>query len=314
MANAPPIVLRDVVKQFQRIRAVDGVSLSIAQGELYALLGPNGAGKTTTVELIEGYLAADEGLVRVLGEDPRRRSVKLRESLGVVLQEHGPDPFLRVDELLSLYASFYSSPAPAGRLLKEVELEDCRRSLVRRLSGGQRRRLQLALALIGEPEVVVLDEPTTGLDPGARRRTWALIRRRLTEGRTVLLTTHYIEEAEALASRVGIMRNGRIIAQDTPDALRRKSPHAVIRLEIPDETSTEELELSVPCRRSGGVVEIPAWDVTDVVSGLVNWSRKHSQSLQGLEIRRAALEDIYLALVDPDVEQPEADEEEKLRV
>jgi len=219
----PAIEVCDLHKRYGDRAVLRGVDLTIERGEVFGLLGPNGAGKTTTVEILEGYRNATSGTVRVLGFDPTAHPGELRERTGVVLQECGFPLHLRVRELLEAWRSYYRAPRPVGELLDVVELTGERDTVIRRLSGGQRRRLDFALALAGDPDLIFLDEPTTGFDPEARRRCWAAIENLRSLGKTIVLTTHYLDEAERLADRVAILDGGRICATGTPEELARRS-------------------------------------------------------------------------------------------
>jgi ABC-2 type transport system ATP-binding protein len=221
MNVSPAIEAVSLQKSYGDRPVLQGVDLAVRRGEVFALLGANGAGKTTTVEILEGFRPPSGGTVRVLGFDPSTHPRELRDRVGIVLQECGFPMHVRVGELLDVWRSFYASPRPVGELLDVVELSSERRSLVRRLSGGQRRRLDFALALAGDPELIFLDEPTTGFDPEARRRCWAAIGNLRSLGKTILLTTHYLDEAERLADRVAILQGGRIRACGTPAELAR---------------------------------------------------------------------------------------------
>jgi ABC-2 type transport system ATP-binding protein len=213
------ISVHDLHKSYDGTEAVRGVSFDVAAGEVFCLLGPNGAGKTTTVEILEGYRLADAGTVRVLGADPARGDRGLRDRLGIVLQAGGIQPELTVAEVLEMYGRWYERTRPVDELLELVELADERDVRVQTLSGGQQRRLDLALGLVGDPELLFLDEPTTGFDPGARRRAWSTIRSLCSLGKTVVLTTHYMDEAQALADRVAVLVEGKIIALGPPEQL-----------------------------------------------------------------------------------------------
>src|SRR5215217_526239 len=232
----PAISVRDVRRAYGSRQALDGVDLTVRRGELLALLGPNGAGKTTLVEILEGHRRADSGDVQVLGFDPARRERAFRSRIGIVLQEEGLDPNITVREAVELYGAAYPSPLPADEVLGLVDLADRGGARASTLSGGQRRRLDLALGLAGDPEVIFLDEPTTGFDPGARRRSWELIGRLRELGKTIVLTTHYMDEANALADRVVVLARGRIIAEGAPGELGGGASLATVRYRVAGET------------------------------------------------------------------------------
>src|SRR5262245_51765961 len=214
-----PAAVRGLVKAYSGVRAVNGVDLDIRRGEIFALLGPNGAGKTTTVEILEGYRARDGGEVTVLGYDPGRQRAPLKRRIGIVLQSTGVEPYLTVTETIRMYAGFDPDPRPVDEVIGLVGLEEKRSSRVNKLSGGQQRRLDVAIALAGNPELLFLDEPTTGFDPSARREAWEVIKNLATLGKTVLLTTHYMDEAQYLADRVAVISAGRIVAEGDPATL-----------------------------------------------------------------------------------------------
>src|SRR6476619_5024206 len=223
------VTVDGITKSYNGLQALRGVSFEIAQGQIFGLLGPNGAGKTTTVEILEGYRERDGGAVTVLGEDPSTAGLDWRQRIGVVLQSSSFYDSLTVAENLALFAGYYTQPRPVGEVVELVGLEEKRDTLVRNLSGGQRRRLDLGLALVGDPELVFLDEPTTGFDPEARRRAWQTIRGLRGLGKTILLTTHYLDEAEQLSDRVAVLAHGRIVASGTPAELTGAVPATEIR-------------------------------------------------------------------------------------
>jgi ABC-2 type transport system ATP-binding protein len=266
-------------KSYNGLEALRGVSFEIARGEIFGLLGPNGAGKTTTVEILEGYRERDGGTVSVLGEDPATAGLAWRERIGVVLQSSSFYDSLTVVENLALFAGYYTQPRPVGEVVELVGLEEKRDTLVRRLSGGQRRRLDLGLALVGDPELVFLDEPTTGFDPEARRRAWQTIASLRDLGKTIVLTTHYLEEAERLADRVAVVRNGEIVALGHPAEL----------------TSTLSAT-EVRYRLNGQDVVIQTEEPTKLLHELTSEAIAAGHELEGLEVRRASLEDVYLSL------------------
>jgi ABC-2 type transport system ATP-binding protein len=273
------VSVADLKKSYDGLQALRGVSFEIAQGEIFGLLGPNGAGKTTTVEILEGYRERDGGAVTVLGEDPSSAGLDWRERIGVVLQSSSFYDSLTVAENLALFAGYYAQPRPIGEVVELVGLEEKRDTLVRSLSGGQRRRLDLGLALVGDPELVFLDEPTTGFDPEARRRAWRTIASLRELGKTILLTTHYLEEAERLSDRVAVVRDGQIVALGPPAELTSTLPATEIRY-----------------RRDGQEVVLQTEEPTRVLHELTSEAVATGHELEGLEVRRASLEDVYLTL------------------
>ena len=298
----PAIDVADLVKHYGDLRALDGLSLTIGSGEVFGLLGPNGAGKTTTVEILEGYRRADAGTVRVLGLDPVRDGSRLRPRIGVMLQEGGLYPGLRPPELLRLFAAYFDDAEDPDRLLDVVGLRDASRTMVRRLSGGQRQRLSLALALVGRPEVVFLDEPTAGMDPHARATTWRLIRELAGRGVTVMLTTHAMDEAEHLCDRVAIVDHGRIVAEGAPSDLTRSVARDEVGFVsepgIPTAVLASALGLAadrvVESRPGEYVVQAPGSPV--LVADLAVWMRDHGHQLDELRTGRRSLEEVFLRL------------------
>ena len=273
------VSVSDLRKSYNGTHALRGVSFEIAAGEIFGLLGPNGAGKTTTVEILEGYRERDGGAVTVLGEDPSAAGLDWRERIGVVLQSSSFYDSLTVTENLALFAGYYTEPRPVGEVVELVGLEEKRDTLVRSLSGGQRRRLDLGLALVGDPELVFLDEPTTGFDPEARRRAWQTIASLRDLGKTILLTTHYLDEAERLADRVAVVRDGEIVALGPPSELTSTLPATEIRY-----------------RRDGEEIVVQTEEPTKLLHELTSTAIAAGHELEGLEVRRASLEDVYLAL------------------
>ena len=268
-------------KRYNGVEAIRGVSFEIAAGEIFGLLGPNGAGKTTTVEILEGYRTRDAGSVDVLGQDPATAGSAWREDIGVVLQSSSLYETLSVREHLYHFAGYYRAPRKVDEVVEVVGLAEKRDAKVRTLSGGQRRRLDLGLALIGDPEVIFLDEPTTGFDPEARRRAWDTIGSLRQLGKTILLTTHYLEEAERLSDRVAVLRDGEIVALGPPAQLTSTLPATEIRF-----------------RRDGQEVVIQTEEPTRTLHELTREALQAGQELEGLEVRRANLEDVYLALTE----------------
>jgi ABC-2 type transport system ATP-binding protein len=285
-------------KRYGEIDAVDDVGFEVQQGEVFALLGPNGAGKTTTIEILEGFRRRDSGRVEVLGFDPAdpATSRKLRERLGVVLQELAVEPFLSVRQALTRNAGYYPSPRPVDEVLELVGLEAKADARIKTLSGGQQRRLDLGLGIIGNPDLLVLDEPTTGFDPTARRGAWDLVRAMTGGGTTVILTTHYMDEAEALADRVAVINSGRIIAQGTPESLGgRDVGDATIRFRLPPTTAVSDLPVPATVTETGAV-EIKTDKEIEVLATLTSWALRDDVDLIGLTVDRLTLEDVYLRL------------------
>ena len=293
--EAAAVDVRGLVKSYQDTPAVQGIDLTIRQGEVFALLGPNGAGKTTTVEILEGYRTRDRGEVTVLGFDPGRQRARLKSRTGIVLQSTGIDRYLTVRETIAMYATFYPDPRPVDEVISLVGLQDKRGARVGKLSGGQQRRLDVGIALIGNPELLFLDEPTTGFDPSARREAWDVIKNLATLGMTVLLTTHYMDEAQFLADRVAVIAAGRIVAEGTPSTLGdRQLAMAKIRYRPP----AGMIPPDGLCAETGpdGYTEITPRDVVQALHQLTGWALDHRASLDGLEVTRPSLEDIYLTL------------------
>ena len=291
------IVVGDLCKDYGSIRAVDGLSLAVAEGEVFALLGPNGAGKTTTVEILEGHRDRTSGEVSVLGFDPAHGGRAYRERIGVVLQEAGFDEEFTVRELVEMYASLYPRHRVPDEVIDLVGLSDKRDSRTKTLSGGQRRRLDLALGLVGDPDVLFLDEPTTGFDPTARRRAWDLVSSLRELGTTILLTTHYMEEAQQLADRVGVMVHGRLVAVGTPADLMAADQGAVISFRLPEGVGIGDLPAmrgDVTTNGDGVVVQTPR--ATDDMLALTGWAVGSGRDLLGLSLTRPTLEDVFLAL------------------
>ena len=296
----PVIQVRGLRKSYAGAEAVAGIDLDVRAGEVFAFLGPNGAGKTTTVEILEGYRRRDGGEVSVLGTDPARAGRDWRARIGVVLQESEPEAELTVEECLSLYAGFYPSPRPVAETLGLVGLADRRTARCGRMSGGQRRRLDVALALIGDPELIFLDEPTTGFDPAARQSAWEVIAGLRDLGKTVFLTTHYMEEAEHLADRIAVLAAGRIVAEGSAATLGGRDTEAsVISFTLPPGSSAADLPPSVAAavtRTAGGQVEAQTTSPLPLLGALADWGRARTTDLPDLQVHRPSLEDIYLQL------------------
>ncbi len=308
MTSDAAITVRDLRKSYGAIDAVRGVDLEIARGEVYALLGPNGAGKTTAVEILEGHRERDGGDVSVLGHDPARREHAFRERIGIVLQTTGVEPYLKVAEAIEQYRGYYAHPRPLDEIIETVGLDEQRDQRVRWLSGGQQRRLDVAIALAGDPELLFLDEPTTGFDPAARRQAWDMVRNLRSSGATVLLTTHYMDEAEHLADRVGVIVNGAIVAEGAPAELMARGAATAISFRLP-EGHAAILDGIEGVRDDGsGRYELRADSPTELLHELSGRAIAAGIELADLRVERATLEDVYLGLtagVDPDDETGE---------
>jgi ABC-2 type transport system ATP-binding protein len=297
--EGPAVEVRDLRKSYGEIEAVRGVTLEVGHGEVFCLLGPNGAGKTSIVEILEGYRSRSGGDVRVLGLDPADGPRALRERVGIVLQECGVQRDLTVSELVEMYGRYHVSPRPVDEVIDLVELGEKRFTRAKELSGGQRRRLDLALALVGDPDLIFLDEPTTGFDPAARRQAWSTIRSLCELGKTVFLTTHYMDEAQALANRVAVMRAGEIIAVGRPDELGgRDLRPAEIRFELPAAWSLGDLPDLPVLERSvlGDRVLLLTREPVLAAQALTTWAIDHGVDLGHFSVNQPTLEDIYLEL------------------
>ncbi|MFB7375041.1 ABC transporter ATP-binding protein [Streptomyces sp. NPDC056222] len=275
--------------------AVNGISFAVRQGEIFALLGTNGAGKTSTVELLEGLAAPSGGTVHVLGHDPYRERTAVRPRIGIMLQEGGFPSDLTVAETVRMWAGCTSNARPTGEALEQVGLGRRADVRIKQLSGGERRRLDLALALLGRPEVLFLDEPTTGLDAEGRRDTWALVRELRDTGTTVVLTTHYLEEAESLADRLAIMNQGRIVLSGTPAEVTAARP-ARIRFVLPEDVAPGRIPLGLKAAAEGRRVEIRTHHLQDALGELLDWAREAGVRLDGLDARSASLEEAFLEI------------------
>jgi ABC-2 type transport system ATP-binding protein len=296
MGAVSAIEVVDLHKSYGSLDAVRGVSFEVAVGEVFALLGPNGAGKTTIVEILEGFRKRTNGTISVLGTDPETGGRALRERIGIVLQKCGIDPFFTVRELVDATGKTYPSPRPVAEVVELVGLTDKADVRVARLSGGQQRRLDLALALVGDPELVFLDEPTTGFDPSARRASWDLIEGLCRLGKTVLLTTHYMEEAQRLADRIVVIAQGQIVAEGTPETIGGRDHAAtVVHFMLPAGVSITDVPVR-DARVDDGIVSISTSEPTRVLHELTQWALANGGELAGLEVLRPSLEDVYLDL------------------
>jgi ABC-2 type transport system ATP-binding protein len=295
------VVVAGLRKSYGAVQAVRGASFTVGPGEIFALLGPNGAGKTTTLEILEGFRTRDAGRVEVLGLDPGDRSHgrALRERIGLVLQDIAVEPYLTVRETIARNAGYYPAPRDVDEVIGLVGLAGQARRKVRALSGGQKRRLDLALGLIGRPELLFLDEPTTGFDPNARRDAWEIVRGLRGEGTTIVLTTHYMEEAQALADRVAVISGGQIVAEGTPATIGgRDTARARIRFARPGGCGAGDLPFDVV--PGDGLVTVETAEPTRTLHQLTGWALRHGTVLDQLTVDRPSLEDIYLRLTDHD--------------
>jgi ABC-2 type transport system ATP-binding protein len=283
----PVISIRGLTKSYGDVEAVRGIDLEVRAGEVFAFLGPNGAGKTTTVEILEGYRERSAGEVSVLGEDPERARRSWRERIGIVLQSCRLDPYLTVTESLSLFAGYYSSPRPVGEVIEAIGLEGKAGTRTGKLSGGQQRRLDVGMALVGDPELLFLDEPTTGFDPSARRQAWEAIAGLRELGKTVFLTTHYMDEAQHLADRVAIIAGGEVVARGTPEDLGERDSQPA----------------TISYRLGGEEVRVETATPVKTLNELTGRALAEGLELENLEVSRPSLEDVYLELTAPEAER-----------
>jgi len=294
------IQVENLTKRYDSVVALRGVSFEVKEGEVFGLLGPNGAGKTSTIEILEGLRAPDSGLANVCGLDPQRSSKRLKEVIGATLQATALPDKIRVGEALTMFSSFYPRHRNLGDLLRRFGLEEKRSAFYAQLSGGQKQRLALALALVNEPKVLFLDEPTAGLDPQVRREIYDVIEELKVERKTILLTTHYIEEAEKLCDRVAIVDQGRVIAQGTPRELKQRSAGTTrieLRLARPEsDAALKQLEGVADCHASDGVYVVHSTRVPQTIVSLVKYLEAHGNELSSLDIAAPSLEDVFLEL------------------
>jgi ABC-2 type transport system ATP-binding protein len=290
------IDVRGLRKSYGDVEAVRGIDLHVDRGEVFALLGPNGAGKTTTVEILEGYRERTAGEVSVLGHDPAKRELALKNKIGIVLQSTGVDPYLTVRETVDLYAGYYPSPRNVDEVIDLVGLAEKRTTRVNKLSGGQQRRLDVAIALAGDPELLFLDEPTTGFDPNARRNAWQIVKNLADIGKTIFLTTHFMDEAQYLASRAAVIRKGEIVAEGPPATLGgRDRMQTRVRFKVPAGHAVPE-DLSNGTTLPDGTIELRTDEPTKVVHDLTAWALNHGFVFETLEVTQPSLEDVYLEL------------------
>jgi ABC-2 type transport system ATP-binding protein len=295
--DALAIEVRGLTKSYGDVQAVRGIDLTVHVGEVFALLGPNGAGKTTTVEIMEGFRDRSSGDVNVLGHDPAKGERALKARIGVVLQSTGIDPYLTVSETIDMYGRYYPKPRPVQEIVELVGLTEKRSSRVSKLSGGQQRRLDVGIGLAGDPELLFLDEPTTGFDPAARRGAWEVVKNLAGLGKTIFLTTHYMDEAQYLADRVAVIANGRIVAEGPPSSLGgRDMAASTIRFRLPKGDHELPQNLRPAAAAVNGLFEIRAEDPTRALYELTGWAVERGIRLDHLEVSRPSLEDVYLQL------------------
>jgi len=305
MPESPAISVRDLHKSYGSHEAVRGIDFEVAAGEVFGFLGPNGAGKTTTIEILEGYRPRSSGRVSVLGGDPAHPTREWRDRIGLVLQECEFEPLLTVRETLTLFASFYSDPRPVDQAIELVGLGDKADARIGSLSGGQKRRADVAVGLIGDPDLVFLDEPTTGFDPTARRDAWNMIEGLKELGKTVFLTTHYMDEAQHLADRVAILREGSIVAQGPTEELGANlGRRSVVRFRLPAAIAAEELRSAIEAEvsLSGNEASFESEHPQRQLYRLLSLAEERGVELEGLEVRQPSLEDIFLELTSADAE------------
>ena len=301
--GVPAIATVGLAKNYGALRAVDGVSFTVRRGEVFALLGPNGAGKTTTIEILEGYRKRDAGQITVLGVDPELSGRALKARIGIVLQSTALEQELTVDETLKSYAQLYPETVPVADLLERVDLIDATRSRVKHLSGGQKRRLEIALGLIGNPELIFLDEPTSALDPAARRAIWALITELRDQGRTILMSSHNMEEVHALADRIGIIVQGRMRALGTAAELQSHfGAFTHIRFRLTNGSAADDLpeQFRAAAEIEGPGLVVHSTDATRHLAHMIAWSADTGIPLTDLTVSHPSLEDIYLSLAHPE--------------
>jgi ABC-2 type transport system ATP-binding protein len=295
----PAIQVRDLHKSYGEYEAVRGIDLDIAVGEIFGFLGPNGAGKSTTIEILEGYRKRTQGDAWVLGVDPGKPTREWRQRIGLVLQDSQLEPTLTVRETVTMFSDFYPKPRPVDETIELVGLKEKRDARIGTLSGGQRRRADVAVAIVGDPELIFLDEPTTGFDPSARREAWNMIEGLKSLGKTIFLTTHYMDEAQHLADRVAILAAGKIVARGRPEELGGATEQAaVIRFRVPDGVTLEQLRSGAQAsvEIAGSEASIQCDDPQEVLYRLLSWAEREGRKLEALEVSRPSLEDVFLQL------------------
>ena len=292
------IEVRDLKKSYGDLEALRGINFTINRGEIFALLGPNGAGKTTIMEILEGYIQRTSGHVSVLGYDPDSSPEDLRSRVGIVLQETGVDLYLKVGEIIKQFSGFYQNPKPINEILDVTGLREQSDIRIRRLSGGQRRRLDVALGIVGDPELLFLDEPTTGLDPYARRNTWNMIASLRKLGKTILLTTHYMDEAEVLADKIALLNAGIIEAEGTFEELRTYKKATTIKFELDDAINRMPVEISKLANVIGNEVKLETTTPMSSLAILASWALNEEIELRGLSVQQQSLDEIFIELVE----------------
>ena len=302
MANTNGTMMRvtKLVKHYGEVHAVDGISFSIPRASVFTILGPNGAGKTTTLEILEGIRHPDSGEIEVFGVRLKRINRAVKERMGVLLQDGNFEPYLRVKEVVTLFASFFKDPLSVNEVLENVALTEKATAYVKTLSGGQKQRLAVGVALVNDPDLIFLDEPTTGLDPQARRNIWSIVTGLKGEGKTIILTTHYMEEAEALSDHVCIMDHGAIIAEGSPrDLAARLGQETIIEFTSPDLSKNDLAPLAECCkaiRVDGELVTVETEDLVPTMDHMLTWAKDHDLSLKNMIVRQPNLEDVFLSL------------------
>tara|TARA_B100002003_G_scaffold250411_1_gene289747 strand:- start:3688 stop:4614 length:927 start_codon:yes stop_codon:yes gene_type:complete len=292
------IEVRDLKKSYGDLEALRGINFTMNRGEIFALLGPNGAGKTTIMEILEGYIQRTSGHVSVLGYDPDSSPEDLRSRVGIVLQETGVDLYLKVGEIIKQFSGFYQNPKPINEILDVTGLRRQSDIRIRRLSGGQRRRLDVALGIVGDPELLFLDEPTTGLDPYARRNTWNMIASLRELGKTILLTTHYMDEAEVLADKIALLNAGIIEAEGTLEELRTYKKATTIKFELDDAINRMPVEISKLANVIGNEVKLETTTPMSSLAILASWALNEEIELRGLSVQQQSLDEIFIELVE----------------
>jgi ABC-2 type transport system ATP-binding protein len=296
VTHEPAIEVRGLRKSYGNVEAVRGIDLDVGTGEVFAMLGPNGAGKTTSVEIMEGFRSRSAGSVSVLGHDPADGDRSFKSRIGIVLQETGIDPYLTVAETIDQYRDVFPHPRKRDEIIEVVGLEDKAHARVSKLPGGQKQRLDVAIGLAGDPELLFLDEPTTGFDPSARRNAWQMVKNLQALGKTVFLTTHYMDEAQFLADRVAIIANGEIVAQGPPGTLTAAEGGTIVTFRLPSGAPELPERLNADATVMDGIIRLSPAEPMRVLNELTGWALEHGIELEQLSVFRPSLEDVYLQL------------------